>query len=111
MMVPVAMLLFLVAVQAALTFHARSVLSAAAQDYVRAVQTEDPGSGPEAAANVLAGSSGLFTATPSIDSNVGGDVVSVTISAEVKSLIVGWSPEVTASAEGAAERFRPPSDR
>lgn len=110
-MVPLAMLLFLVAVQIALTFHARSVLSAAAQDYVRAVQTEQPGSGEAAAANVLSGSTHLFTSTPAMAPTTGGDVVSVTITGQVKSVVPGWSPEVTATAEGAAERFRPPSER
>lgn len=110
-MVPLAMLLFLVAVQVALTLHARSVLSAAAQDYVRAVQTEDPGSGEDAANAVLAGSTQLFSSRPGIDASIGADVVGVTITGTVMSLVPGWSPEVTGSAEGATERFRPPSQR
>ena len=110
-MVPVALLLFLFAVQTALTFHARSVLSAAAQDYVRAVQAEDPGSGEAAANALLTEAAGLFTASPGIEATTGGDVIGVTIRGQVKSLIPGWSPQVTGSAEGAAERFRPPDQR
>ena len=110
-MVPLMLLLFLFAVQTALAFHARSVLSAAAQDYVRAVQAEDPGSGEAAANALLSGSAGLFVSTPAIQPSTGGDVVGVTIRGQVKSLIPGWSPEVSGSAEGAAERFRPPDQR
>jgi len=110
-LVVVAMSLFLLAVQAALTFHARSVLSAAAQDYVRAEQTETGGGGAQAAAAILAGSDGLFAGSPSIVPHTGPQTVEVTISAQVASLVPGWSPQVTATASGAAERFRPPGDR
>lgn len=110
-MVVVAMSMFLLAVQAALTFHARSVLSAAAQDYVRAVQTETGGDGAEAAAAILAGSEGLFVVSPSIVPSVGVDTVAVTISAEVKSVLPGWSPHISATAAGATERFRAPPER
>lgn len=111
MMVVVAMALFLLAVQAALTFHARSVLSAAAQDYVRAEQTESGGGGAQAAAAILAGSGGLFVGSPAIVPTTGPQTVEVTISGQVASLVPGWSPSVTATASGAAERFRPPGDR
>jgi len=110
-MVVVTMSLFLLAVQAALTFHARSVLSAAAQDYVRAVQTEAGGGGAEAAAAILSGSDGLFVSSPSILPSLGPDTVEVTISAQVTSVLPGWSPQVTATAAGATERFRAPTDR
>lgn len=105
------MLLFLFAVQAALTLHARSIASAAAQDWLRAVQTEVPGSGDAAAAAVLAGSGGLFAAPPTIAGTNSGDVVSVVVTGQVTSVVPFWSPKVTARAEGAAERFRPPAQR
>lgn len=107
LMVPTALILVFIVIQAALTFHAKSVITAAAQDYVRAVQIEHPGSGDAAASAALAGSERLFAAPPSIVATETAGTIAVQITASVVSVVPGWAPTVQASVSGPREVFRP----
>ncbi len=109
---PVLLLLVFVVVQAALIFHARSVVSAAAQDATRAAQVEDStgGAGAPAAQQTLDGSSNLLSDV-SITVNRGANEVDTLITAQVTSVVPFWKPTVTGSASGPVERFRTQAER
>lgn len=99
-------------IQVALLFHARSVVSAAAQDAVRAAQVENAttADAQTAAAQILAGSDALLD-DPAVVVTTNGEFVTVTITAEVAPLVFALDGPVTATASGLVERFRPQADR
>jgi Flp pilus assembly protein TadG len=109
---PLTVFLVMFVVQLGLHFHARTVLNAAAQDGARAVQYEDGTSadGVAAADQILNGSRSLLT-VKSLDVDPGPPTVTVTITADIISVIPFWSKSVTASASGPKEQFRPESER
>ena len=106
---PIAMLLILVVVQAALVFHAQALVDAAAQDGAQA------GQGESAAEEVIHSTvrSVIGTSAGSLLSDVDVSVradparLSVTVQAAVKSLIPGYSPTVSSTAAGPREIFVP----
>ena len=99
-------------IQVALLFHARSVVSAAAQDGVRAAQVENAtaADAQSAASQILGGSTALLN-NASIAVDQSGEFVTVTVTAVVTPVVFGMSGPVTASASGVIERFRPQSER
>lgn len=99
-------------IQVALLFHARSVVSAAAQDGVRAAQVENATSqdAQDAAQQILSGSAALLD-NESVQVVPSGEFVTVTVTANVTPVVFGLSGPVTASASGVVERFRPQSER
>lgn len=107
LLVPVALCLLLIVVQAALVFHARSVVTAAATDAARATQMEGATAteGYAVADQLLADGSLLSEITVGVTRS--GGRATVRIDAHVTSLIPGWTPTVSAHAEGPTEEFRP----
>ena len=103
------MLLILLVVQAALVFHAQAIVDAAAQDGAFAGQGE---SGTEAVARTVA-QSVIGTTSGSLLTNVDISVepnssrFSVTVQANVKSLIPGYTPTISSTAVGPRETFIP----
>ena len=99
-------------IQVALLFHARSVVSAAAQDGVRAAQVENATSADahSAASQILDTSPGLLN-NESVVVTPSGEFVTVTVTADVTPVVFGLTGPVTASASGVVERFRPQSER
>ncbi len=99
-------------IQVALLFHARSVVSAAAQDGVRAAQVENATASDahDAASQILSGSTGLLN-NESVVVTPSGEFVTVTVTADVTPVVFGLTGPVTASASGVIERFRPQSER
>lgn len=110
--IPAAFLAFFFVIQVALVFHARSVVSAAAQDGLRAAQAENATDqdARDATAQILAGSAGLLSDETVVVSR-SGEFVTVQVSAKVSSVALGLEGPVTASASGVRERFRPQSER
>lgn len=112
LLTPVLLALVLVAVQAALVFHARSVVTAAAQDAARAAQrelgTEADG---RAAAAALLGPSDQLLVAPSVVVERSADTVTVSVDSEVTSVVPFWTPSVHGSASGPVERFRNEAER
>ncbi len=101
-------------IQVAVGFHARSVVTAAAQDGVRAAQVENATTGDAIAATnqILNGSTGLLVDT-TVSASRSGDQVTVTVTSGFRSLIpgIGLDGPVTATASGPVERFRPQAER
>ena len=109
LVVPIAMLLIFVVVQAALVFHAQALVDAAAQD------------GALAGQGVLGTEEAVHSAVHSVIGNSAGNLLSnvdvsvqaipwrmsVTVQATVKSLIPGYSPTVFSTSAGPREVFVP----
>ena len=109
---PVFALLFLIGVQFALTYYARHVLIAAAQDAAAdaARYGAPPATATQTAAADLAGSHTLLgspTVTPVDD----GKTVTVTVSARVESVLSWLEPTITVRASAPVERFIPEAAR
>ena len=111
-LLPVVVTMVFLVIQAALVYHARSIVAAAAEDGARAAQAEgaDAASGRAVALAVLDGSSGLIPAPVVAIERTGADV-RVTVSAPVRGPIPWFHPTVTASAGGPVERFIPEDER
>ncbi len=109
---PLILLLVLLVIQGALIFHARSVVTAAAQDATRAAQVENGtgAAGQAAGGQILAGSANLLI-NESISVNRGVDQVTTTVTAQVTSLVPFWNPTVESVVVGPVERFRPENER
>ncbi len=109
---PLTVFLVMFVVQLGLHFHARTVLNAAAQDGARAAQYEDGTSadGITAADQILDGSRSMFT-VQNLSVDAGPPTVTVTITAEIVSVIPFWSATATATASGPKEAFRPEDER
>jgi Flp pilus assembly protein TadG len=110
-MTPIAVGVVMFVLQIGITYHAKSVVIAAAQDGARAAQTET-GTTNDArhVIEMLLGDEGLLETT-SVDVSRTDDHVSVQITAEVTSLVPFWNPTVTGAAEGPTERFRSEPER
>ena len=110
---PVAVFLVLWVIQMGLYFHARSVMSAAAQDGARAAQVENatPDDAVSAANQILVGSQNLLlNETVAVDSGL--DDVTVTVTADINNILPFWGGgQITATASGPIERFRPEAER
>lgn len=109
---PLTVFLVMFVVQMGLYFHARTVLNAAAQDGARAAQYEGAGSAEGVAAvnQILDGSRQLIT-VKTLQVDAGPPTVTVTITAEVASVVPFWTGTATASASGPKEFFRPENER
>ncbi len=108
---PIFVFTFMLVVQAALMFHARSLVQTAAQDAARATQVEigTVADGHTAAGRwveeggLLQGLEISISRTPT--------QVNVTITSGVQSLVPFWEPTVAATVQGPVEAFRPQSQR
>jgi Flp pilus assembly protein TadG len=111
-LLPVVVTMVFLVIQAALVFHARSIVAAAAEDAARAAQMEQgtAADGRAVAQSILAGSAGLIPA-PTVTIERSATSVSVTVSATVRGPIPWLHPTVTAGAGGPVERFVPESER
>ena len=113
LVVPIAMLLILVVVQAALVFHARSIVDAASQSGALAGQGE-PGSASAARSaiqSIIGESAEGLLSDVDVSIQTTPSQLSVTVRASVKSLIPGYSPTVSSTAAGPREVFVPGSRR
>ncbi len=113
LLAPIAVFLIMWVVQMGLYFHARSILSAAAQDGARAAQIENATSADAtAAANQILADSQSLLINDSMVVSVNADSVTVTITAEVQNVLPFWGGgAITATASGPTERFRPEAER
>ena len=106
---PVAMLLVLILLQAALWFLGRSVAQDAAQDGARA--TALLGGGPEAGAQAarddLIQLAGPMLSSTSVSVTETAGRAQVRVSGAAESILPGFSLEVSASAAEPIEEFRP----
>jgi len=108
-----AMLAFIACVHAALVFHGQAVVSASAQDALRAVQAEDGTAGDARAAadEVLALASGLEEDSISVEVTAGDGVNRVRVTARIKSPFGDSFTTVTADVQGPKERFYSEAER
>ncbi len=109
---PLTVFLIMFVVQLGLHFHARTVLNAAAQDGARAAQYENGTSadGVAAADQILNGSRSMLT-VHDLSVDPGPPTVTVSITAEIISVVPFWSATATATASGPKEVFRPENER
>lgn len=108
---PSVILAFYAAVHAALVFHGREVVAAAAQDGLRAAQIDGgtAADGRAAADQTLGLSPGLRNVVVVVDD--GGDTITVRVSAEVDTLLAELFTDVSAEATGPRERFYSEAER
>lgn len=102
--------LVLVAVQTAVGFHARQLVSAAAQDGLRAAQERAAAAdaGQVAGERLLAEETSGFLVNPAVTVTPGaGGTVTVTASGTVQSVLPFLSWDVSATEVGPVETFRP----
>lgn len=109
LVVPIAMLLIFVVVQAALVFHAQALIDAAAQDGAQAGQgvhgTEE--AVHSAVHSVIGEGAGNLLSNVDVSVQANPRRLSVTVRATVKSLIPGYNPTVSSIAAGPREVFVP----
>lgn len=109
LVMPIAMLLIFVVVQAALVFHAQALVDAAAQDGAQAGQgilgTEEEIH--SAVLSVVGESAGNLLSNVDVSVQANPWRLSVTVQATVKSLIPGYKPTVSSIATGPREVFVP----
>ena len=113
---PVLLLLVLLVVQFALAYHAKTIVTAAAQDAARATERNagDLAAGRAAAQQVLDDDARNLLGHSRIDVTVdAGDNVTARVTAQVTALIPipGLRLEVSGRAGGPTERFRPEGRR
>ena len=106
---PVAMLLVLLLLQAALWFLGRSVAQNAAQDGARAAALlgGSPAAGEQAAKADLAQLAGPMLSSTSVSATRAAGRAQVTVTGRAESLLPGFSLTVSASAAEPTEEFRP----
>jgi Flp pilus assembly protein TadG len=111
-LLPLVVTMVFLVIHAALVYHARSVVAAAAEDAARAAQLEDgtAADGRAVADALLRGSSELLP-DPVVSVERGATTVEVTVRATVRGPIPWLRPTVAASAGGPVERFIPESER
>ena len=104
---PLAVLSVLLCAHAALVFHGRSVVAGAAQDALRAAQIENGSRGDalDAATRLLDLAPGLTDRDVDVSYSDGGDTITVTVSADVQTVIPGLLNDVRSVATGPRERF------
>ncbi len=108
---PLAVVSFLLCAHAALVFHGRSVVAAAAQDGLRAAQIEN-GTGADArqaAAAILDLAPGLKDRDIAVVSEA--DTITVTVSARLDTVIQGLFSDARSVASGPRERFYGEAER
>ena len=113
LLVPLAMGLILLVVQAAMVFHGQAIIDAAAQDGALAGQGE---LGTEATAqttarSVIGKSAGNLLSDIEVFVEAEQSMLSVRVQAAVKSLLPGYSPTISSIATGPREIFIPESRR
>ncbi len=110
---PIAVFLIMWVIQMGLYFHARSVMSAAAQDGARAAQVENAtASDATTAANQILADSQNLLINDTILVTTDLNTVTVTITAEVQNVLPFWGGgTITSTASGPTERFRPEAER
>jgi len=96
----------MIVIQMGLYYHARSVMSAAAQDGARAYQNENgtPADATFAANQILSGSNSLLE-NEFVSVSQSGSLVTVRITAEVTSVIPLFDGDIAVEATGAREGF------
>ena len=111
LLMPVVLLTIMLSVQAGLYFHARHVITAAAQDALEAAQVEggDAAAGRADAETLMAEAGGVRS--PVIEITRTADEVQVHVSAAAPNVVPGAIWQVTATAYGPVERFVPETDR
>jgi len=109
---PILVFMVMLVIQMGMYYHARSVMSAAAQDAARAMQHEGGTSADaySAANQLLAGSSSLLQNELVVVID-GGTTVTVTITADMKSVVPFFDADLSVEASGPKERFRSESGR
>lgn len=104
---PIALLMILVVVQAALVLHAQAIVDAAAQDGAQAGQGDfgTETDARSAAQSVVGTSAGHLLSDVDIAVQTARRQLSVTVHATVKSLIPGFDPRISSTAVGPREVF------
>lgn len=105
---PVVLTLILVVVQTALTWHAKTLVDAAASDAVVATQVEGGSeqAGQDAAADLLAGSTDQLLSDVDVEVTRTAETSNVRVQARVANVIPFIPVTVRATATGPTERFR-----
>lgn len=109
---PVALLAVLLAINAALWYHARDVALAAAQEGVRAGRAyrADPRTAGATALRFARTSGNGFLLAPAAETSAGSTTLAVRVHGESVSLIPGLHLTVDQVARGPVERFTTPTD-
>ena len=107
---PVVLAALVLGLQAALVAHARHVAQAAAQDAAIAAASNS-GAPRDVASSLMASSAGATTSGVDVAVGGGADVVTVTVSADVTSLVPFASFTVSESASAPVEVFIAESER
>ena len=112
-MFPAVLFLIMAVVQFALWYHGAQVVRAAAQDGARAARVAGASDvdGRVRAEAVLGGPGNNLFRSQSVSTSRQGDVVRVTVTGRVVSVVGFGLPTVTRSAEGPVEGFRGLGDR
>lgn len=107
---PAVLLAVWIGLQAALVAHVRHVAQAAAQDaaIAGASRSGDPG---EVASSLVGGSAGGLTSAVNVSVGGGADTVTVTVDADVVSIVPLASFSVNESASAPIEEFIPEPER
>lgn len=108
---PVAIVAIMLAIQAGLVFHARSLVQTAAQDAARAAQAETANAADGQTAGLRWIPDGGLLEDPAITVTRNATQVDVVATSGVISLVPFWDPIVTATVSGPVEAFRPESER
>lgn len=109
---PVVLTLILVMVQVALTWHAKTIIDAAASDGLIAAQVDGgtEADGQEAATRLLSSSTGQLLTDVSITIDRRPEATSVNVEAKVTNVLPFLPVTVHAVASGPTERFRSESE-
>ena len=110
---PALLLVILVAVQFALAYHAKTIVTAAAQDATRAAQAENaaPGEGKAVGEAFVAANASRLLEDVVVMVDAERDRVHVEVSGRVASVVPGLHLRVRGAASGPTERFVPPGER
>lgn len=108
---PLAVFAFLLCAHAALVFHGRSVVAAAAADGLRAAQIENG-----TASDARAAASSILDLAPGLSGrsvvvSASGDTVTVKVSAELNTVVPGLFSAAGAEVSGPKERFYTEDER
>lgn len=111
-LLPLVVTMVFLVIHAALVYHARSIVAAAAEDAARVAQAEEGSAaeGRAVASALLQGSASLIP-DPVVTVERSATAVSVTVRGTVRGPIPWLHATVTGSAGGPVERFVPESQR
>ena len=105
MILPMLLVLFLATVQLGAMFYARAVASSAARQGLDAARvTEGTESDGHSAARQFLGQVSAGLQTPTVAVERGTEDVTVTVAADVMSVVPGWQPHVTVTVTAPTER-------